>query len=154
MSETEESNIQPGEPERDIDWALEILVKAANTDDTFSPAVVLSVGGAMVGGRLIGGRQFFDGLMAEIKVARGEREEGGRTLFELFRQGYGEPPKSDEEAAEQLKAPVSFVHLKDARYFAAGQKPIPANRGVYWRGKLSAVDAFFFGSLDTETTPA
>lgn len=41
-----------------------------------------------------------------------------------------------------------YIHLVNAQVFYPNAQPIPGNRGVAWRGKISSVDAFWHGKLD------
>jgi hypothetical protein len=42
-----------------------------------------------------------------------------------------------------------FIHLRNAR-FLAGDQMVPTNRPVLWRGRITAVDGFFLGSLSRD----
>jgi hypothetical protein len=46
-------------------------------------------------------------------------------------------------------SPPNYIHLKEAKFFlpSGAGKPIPANQGVWWRGRLSEVSGFILGSL-------
>ncbi|TXS40181.1 hypothetical protein EAO75_34825 [Streptomyces sp. uw30] len=44
-----------------------------------------------------------------------------------------------------------FIHLRGARVFQPGQSGLPGN-GMYWRGRLSEVTGWSFGSLGGSTS--
>jgi len=60
-----------------------------------------------------------------------------------FKEGFGvfDEPKEDKE--EQVSG-YEYIHLRDAKIYAPGQNPLPAN-GLLWRGRLSSVGGFSYG---------
>ena len=40
-----------------------------------------------------------------------------------------------------------FIHLRDAKFFEPGLHAANQGAGVWWRGRVSAIDGFFFGAL-------
>lgn len=131
-----------------VDWFLQSLVEMVNgSTSSVSFGVTLSVGGVLVSGDLVGGQHYFDGFGAEFaqnfdeKAAKSAKESFSK-LGEIYRQG-----GSDESASGKAgtSAGPSYIHLKNARFFRSDGKPLSGSKGVWWRGKLSAVDGFTLG---------
>lgn len=111
--------------------------------------VVLHVGGHIVSGKLISGADYFKGIRKEFFEGSSPSEEYAANLDKLF-----EPWMSlyDKDRLDELR--MTYLHLGNARAFGFGANPIPNNKGVFWRGKLSSVDAFHLGSLAAVTERA
>lgn len=131
MSETDE--------ERSSDPILELLITMKEAATT--PChLTLNVGGCLISGYLISYDEYLEAFMfGHLKQGFDDARE------QLKAQGKLE---EDNEKEESSKPPRRFIHLKDARFFHPGGVPIPANEGVLWRGKLSAVDGFLYGLLE------
>jgi hypothetical protein len=130
---------EPGPPPQP-DWFLQTLVNTVNNTDV-KIGITLQVSGFLVSGLLIGISQYFDGFAAEfITGMKGDptETENIRTTF----SSYGRMPS----APNQL--PV-YIHMQDARFFNTNGNPIPGNRGVWWRGRISEVSGFVLGTLGT-----
>jgi len=130
-----------------VDWFLAELVRRAN-EGGLSMGLTLCVGGVLVSGALIGGREYFEGFAGEVAsgvadpaVARKAREFF-RSPAALYQPEEGRPGGAK---VSSVADPLSYIHLKAARFFTASGEPIPVNHGGYWRGKLSAVDGFVLG---------
>lgn len=128
------------------DWFLQSTIETI-INSGVEMGITLIVGGTIVSGTLIDGRKFFielgDALTADSKSA-GDSYETLGTGWKEFAALYDKP----ENAPEDWSPPsAGFIHLRDARYHAPGQNPLPTHKGVLWRGKLSSVDGFNIGSL-------
>jgi hypothetical protein len=137
----------PLPPAADADWFLQALVDMANGSDTEFP-VTLNVGGMLVSGTLVGGHKYFEGFAKDFFSGWSEstRESAG-TLEKWFAE-LGEIYTADKKAdGGNPLASIRFIHLKNARFFQPGVAPIPTNRGVWWRGRLEAVEGFVLGTL-------
>jgi hypothetical protein len=117
------------------DWFLESLVNIANETEV-GVGVTLLVGGTVVTGTLASGKQYFEGL-ASMKF------EGNREIGDVLRQVFADAGQALPPAGEE--AP-QYVHLRDARVVTTAGT-LPTNEGMWWRGQLSEVDAFWVGSL-------
>ncbi|MBS1592817.1 MAG: hypothetical protein JST90_00725 [Bacteroidetes bacterium] len=127
------------------DWFLSLFVNLANkTGLGFDITIVTQ--GYLVCGKLISGKQYFEETSAMFKDNPSEIAETLATSIE----SYGD--KIYGEGGDKPVPPPSYIHLKEARFFNGQSKPLPANRGVLWRGRLSEVSGFFIGILNSETT--
>lgn len=123
-----------------IDWLLRMFVNLANTGAEIG--ITVTVGGAMISGQLSSGKRYFNDLADGME--KGLRAAGVDDV--------GAIPASLKEAAERLYpsdydgSGTAYIHIREARYFLPGQPAIPQN-GMWWRGKLSAIDAFSMGNL-------
>ena len=143
-----------------VDWFLQSLVAIANRSG-FEIGITLNVGGSIISGILVGGAKYFDGVAEEWRI--GYLQSGGKSedadfwksTISEFSKIYKESIEKQEQAAREGTQPESspgelypeYIHLKDAQMHYSGQDPIPANRGIWWRGRLQAVDGFSLGSL-------
>jgi hypothetical protein len=140
------STLKP--PDHDI--FLASLVSLANTLGV-EQGITLAVGGALISGQLIGGRQYFEELAAVVTsgATTGDQEvrSGIADSFRAWTAIYDKP----DPLPDDYIAPVpGYIHLRDARWIYPGGTVIPTNRGVLWRGKISAIDGFCLG----QTGPA
>jgi hypothetical protein len=127
------------------DWFLQMLVKMVNASDA-KIGVTLQVSGFLVSGYLVGGASYFDGFAAAFASGLHSDQMAAETIRKAF-SSYGERIYKSADTTEDAAAPLAFIHLKDARFFNTSGKPIPANGGVWWRGRLSEVSGFVLGSL-------
>lgn len=153
------------------DTALEILVNVANSfttpveDGWFG--VTLYVRGTVVTGRLIPNWQWMEEVAEQMQAAtlksdpdgddEGERL-GVTPLFDRLASEMKENRDNNEklkDIADQLTdaqaraaaqvSQTTFLHLKDAKFFAA--EHLVPQVGSHWRGRLSEVDGWSPGVL-------
>lgn len=143
MSDDDEESVphlDPGEP----DWYLQYLVRLVNDADAEFP-LTLYAGGLVISGVLASGRRYFESL--ELQFAelfeRGGADDPGAVSAQLVTAG--KQIYADRDHAAR-KAPPHYIHLRDARVFSAGHKPMP-QEGTWWRGRIAEVDGFSFGRL-------
>ena len=132
----------------EADWFLQNQIEFAERG--LEQYVVLDIGGSHISGRLVGGYSYFE-HMASLNRPSGDNagSPGMVSIYEDFRDNFV-APGLDEDHYEPLGArKIYFVHLADARWLTAEGPSLPGN-GTYWRGKLSAVDGFWMGSLRVE----
>ncbi len=142
--------------EEQSDWWLAQLVGLVNRAP-LSFGITINVSGALVSGTLVGGKEYFEGVSKMVSDAFPVEDE----LRDLMRQllvmpaRLYETPDEDEikEAGptEENQEPSrpSFIHLKDARFWSPSRPtPFSQQRGIWWRGRLQAVDGFIFGEPD------
>ncbi len=111
--------------------------------------ITLQSGGLLVMGVLVSGRKYIDA----VKTAA----LGGAHHFDnLIEQCLGDVypasqpgPDVDFEPGELLP---QFLHLENAHFVTPGGATTPRDRGVWWRGRLSAVDGYTFGVLENRQT--
>lgn len=133
------------------DRFLAALVEEANVYNV-APSLTLCVGGLLITGD----------LTSTAVYLRAYGEEMDRALsIQLRREPTGEfaaPYREMADAAEKAWAnkrdnpaadePVAtYICLENARYFNPSGGYIPVHDGMYWRGKISAVDGFSLGRL-------
>jgi len=147
LSAQEVTPEQPTSAPEASDWLLQDLITLVESGSgTFG--ITLCVGGILISGYLVAGEQYFDGI-AEEYASRAESEEGRRKISDSFKNlgavYYSHVPDTETVVVR------SFIHLKDAVFIHNSGPAIPGNRGVWWRGRLSAVDGFMFGTLSSPT---
>jgi hypothetical protein len=133
-------------PENDaLDHVLQTLVDLTNRSD-LELGITLTVGGFSISGMLVSGKTFFDGLAAEMSASIDE-PSSKKAVHEYFSNFGGAYNFSDDDHDTPL--PI-FIHLRDARHFHNSGGPMPGNRGVYWRGRISQVSGFSMGNLSAD----
>ena len=153
-SPTPSAEPEPPDPDPRADWFLAELVRRAN-EAGLCIGVTLNVGGILVSGTLVGGHRYFEGFAEDVAAASPDAETAGRAR--AFFRSPAAMYRSDARGAREVAAdpePLAYVHLEDARFFGGAASPIPRGKGVYWRGKLSAVDGFALGVLDPSCAPS
>jgi hypothetical protein len=110
--------------------------------------------GMVVTGYLVSAEKYFNGmseLFEEVISEDSPEAVEVRRVFDTFLKTMAEDSakafrEAEEEDDETL---ISYINLRDAQFFV-GDKPVPANRKVWWRGRLSSVDGFNLGTLSPE----
>jgi hypothetical protein len=129
----------------DVDYLLQTIVWATNqppgTDRT---GITLYVSGSVISGQLISRRAFYDGMADEIDEAV-RRDTGNEAS--AFGTMFRDLGREQDEAPDLGSTRTAFLHLAEARVFASAGPPIPTNRGVFWRGRLSSIDGWNIGFL-------
>ncbi|WP_244110275.1 gas vesicle accessory protein GvpU [Burkholderia cenocepacia] len=125
------------------DWFLQSLINIVNGSGiTFS--ITLNVGGQTITGQLVGGKQYFEGFADAFSGALPDKEEAEQVRADFA--SYGNIYANEDGTPKDL-SPPHYIHLKNARCFPTAGNSIPANGGVWWRGRISQVDGFFLGEL-------
>jgi hypothetical protein len=99
----------------------------------FNRPITLTIGGILVSGFIVSRKEF---LMSDDLIFR--------RVWERFLAPEVAAPPPLEDGKDE---PQKFIHLRDTKFFTPDHRPIPTDHGVYWRGRLSAVDGFFLGGL-------
>lgn len=153
MADDKQEPVQTNDaPALNIDWFLRDIVRMINTS-TLELGITLQMGGFIVSGTLISGRTYFEKLGDAMAQAFPNAPDTADALKSYFSRpaaaylirGEGE----DEDAEQDRPTKTSFIHLKDARFFHNGGKPIPTDNGVLWRGKLADVSGYVMGTVSS-----
>ena len=137
-----------------VDFFLALLIENANVYG-ISTGITLCVGGLIVSGELISTEEYFRafGEQTDVAVSTSLGEEPSGKYAEPYVLGAEAAKRAwDEKRANPDAAmPVAnFICLQNVRLFNPSGDSIPNQDGIYWRGRLSAVDGFTLGVL----TPA
>lgn len=126
------------------DHFLQSLVDLTNSNETFALDVTLTIGGTIVTGRMVSGLKYFDAISAYNRSGlEGADDEMMRKYYDSFTAVYSMGDPTDPN-----KPGPRYIHLENARYQKdGGFVPTPPGEGMWWRGKIEAVDAFSFGML-------
>ena len=132
----------------DRDWFLQNLVNLVNARDV-KLGITLNVGGFLVSGILISGQKFFSGFGADLGSSFDDPEirSGVEQAYAHLGDIY-----TPARAGTGVTTPPNYLHLMEAKFFHIAGAPIPGNKGVWWRGRISEVSGFFLGMLDAEET--
>jgi hypothetical protein len=142
------------------DWFLRSLVLAANAvGDGPRVPITLYVGGTVITGDIVSGLAWFEGLAREIEEHSPKEGSDARAK----RRTRSTLPSADQQIplsrflretgervyhTENASRPPAYIHLADATIVVPNGRPIPAEGGVYWRARLSQIDAFHLGRLE------
>jgi hypothetical protein len=129
------------------DWLLQHLV-ALVTDGPLEIGMTLQVGGFLVSGKLVSGARYFEGIASDFahglaaypQVAQSVRasfEEFGKLIYE-------------GNAGPSARPLPHYIHLTDTKFFSTAGEPVPAGKGVWWRGRISEVGGFALGQLQSQ----
>lgn len=129
-------------PVTQSDWFLQSLVNMVNIND-LEFGITLQVSGLLVSGNLVGGKEYFEGFAEDFSSSFTNEPEVAENIKSSFAQ-YGEI--YEKKDGEEIPPP-QYIHLKDTRFFNTSGNPIPGNKGVWWRGRISEVGGFTLGSL-------
>lgn len=142
-------------PQPSHDWFLESFVRMVNESASgLEIGLTLQVGGFLVSGIMVSGPKYFEGFASDFTspIADKEAAERIRQSFSGYAGIYKAAPSenTDTENSESRSSGPGYIHLKEARFFNTSGKPIPGNRAVWWRGRLSEVSGFILGNLAAE----
>jgi hypothetical protein len=149
MSEEVQAKEQqgPSEEEQAVvyaapDWYLQDLVDLVNGTETGLPMTVF-VKGAVISGLLVSGHKFFEGIGEGFTRYLDKDHEHTPSVIENLTR----PGKNFLKDRKDKGYPFPyFVHLRSAKVFTPGNVPMPGN-GMWWRCRISEVDAFSFGAF-------
>ena len=131
---------------RSSDDFLETLVAIVNKAG-LEFGVTLTVGGAQIAGVLTSGRRYFEHMAETFEERAGIRGAFDRWLARYPAMG----ANTDQDEGLQGTATHNvYLHLRDVRVYQEQAGALPTGTGpsgVYWRGRISAVDGFIFGQL-------
>jgi hypothetical protein len=156
---TEENPMQPETAEQpepieyievpDADWFLRDLVSMVNAVSNMSIDINLLVGGMVVSGELVSVaaylNEFAESFGDAFKNWPEDIPEKIRTIYGHLAQRV--TPIQGEHNPALDPERTNYIHIKNVKYFHPSGAPIPDNEGIWWRGKLSAVDGFTLGKI-------
>lgn len=128
-----------------VDWLLQHLVWMANTHDMVIP-ITLNVRGLIVSGELVGGVEYF-GEIGKDFASGLQGYRGADTVTGIFKEWSGRIYRDSKDTPRKDLREPHFIHLRNVKFYSPGQRPLPKNPGVWWRGRLAGVDGFCLGSL-------
>jgi hypothetical protein len=114
--------------------------------------VTLMVSGLLVSGALVGINQYLKGIASELRNAPGASDGIGPALADVFddaaagrydRSGHEGPADGDGDAGAEQDGPMDFIHLNEVLILDPQGH---STRAAWWRGRLTAVDAFMYGT--------
>jgi hypothetical protein len=133
------------------DSLLEHLIKFANTD-ALNIGITIFVNGIIVSGTLISSKRYFDGIIHQIyqsnnNTTTSDERDPKEAIKETFSFMEDIRSKLDRKSIDQISAEeVNYIHLEDAKFYQSGL-PITSEDGLFWRGKISSIDGFIFGTF-------
>jgi hypothetical protein len=134
-------------PFENADGILQLLSYLSNSG-YYGFGITLFVGGMLISGNVISNKEFRQNLTDTIRGNFEKNSDDEKAFIENYLQ-YIAP---QDEEKENLTQPIEtrYIHLRNAKIFNAGNKPIPFVDGFIWRGRLESIDGFSFGRLAYE----
>lgn len=125
-----------------IDWLLSTLVSIVNQSEIqITIGITIITHGFLISGELIGGKEYFNEFAKEFTNG----DESMNSIREVFSNQGDEIYNNKTESSDISK--LQYIHLKNARYFHPGEKSIPTNKSILYRGRLAEVSGFTLGIL-------
>jgi len=132
-------------PVAEVDWFLQHFINLANnTTAGIEISLTLNIGGFLISGTLVGGKKYFSAVSELLSTANTNMPE----ISEVWKgiANYGEIYEASAEKGELEKNP-QYVHLQNAKTFSTSGSAIQAGPGGWWRGRVTEVSGFSFGSM-------
>jgi hypothetical protein len=139
-----EDQISPVTVVAETDWFLQNLVDLTNRG-AFEIGVTFQVSGMLVSGMLISGEKYFEEFAALFAGGFKNNTDVSDAFHKLI-SSY----KKIYDVIDSELPPPNYVHLQNAKFFHPGQKAIPTNQGVLWRGRIAEIGGFYLGSLSED----
>jgi hypothetical protein len=126
-----------------------LRIKREGMEVSFSIPITLNIKGLIVTGELIDLTDYIRGIIQEMESAT-YASEISRMYGSAYTRVFSEILTDDLNSTEDIDlVPPRYIHLKNAKYFV-GNRLVPTNRGVYWRGRLDQVDGFNLGNISSD----
>lgn len=107
------------------------------------PNMTLMVGGLLVSGVLVGLREYVEGVAEEFRNASSDTPGIGPAVAKAFDMAMAQLDADVGDEDGEGSFDPAFIHLQDVRVRDPQGHLI---RARWWRGRLEAVDGFFFGT--------
>jgi hypothetical protein len=138
------------------DWALQMFVGMCNISG-IEISITLNLNGCYVSGHIVRPEVYFEGLRSDLQSATfsgnapGEVKKMMEDVLSRMKEMVAPLPGEDvpgKDNADPRGLRPRYIHLRGARFFAPNDPghPVPSFAGgVWWKGKISSVDGFYFG---------
>lgn len=138
---------QPEEPEAaNGGWDVEgkddpmLAQLVAFADIGVSVGVTFTIGGSVVTGQLCSGKDFIEHTRDQILAGSGD------DLKDFLEPHFNDRlAVYDNDRTEVMQ--IAYVHLRDAVIYNVDFTGIPSKNGVFWRGRLDAIDGWSLGTI-------
>lgn len=130
-------------PHEEKDGFLQNVTCIVNEGYMANVGIALQIGGLLVSGKLISGDAYFDKLAEKMAAAAGDDEKSAAILRKYY-SAFGDTYRRKREDKTLSPETTSYIHLEDCIFSGSTQL---ANLSELWRGRISAVDGFFFSRL-------
>lgn len=130
------------------DLWLALWVSIVDRSEDVSIGITLMVQGTVVSGDLVSGRVYFEGLAREVRdIGTGDAAEAYAATLDKGAEMYPVMKlRHESDDPDDDKADPAYVHLRNAHVLSSSGAPIQGIN-VWWRGRLSSVDAFWMGTI-------
>lgn len=125
-------------PSSGADPLLVSIVKAAQVGGGLTVDVTLCTRGLIVSGVISTAQDFANDFARQVKAASGAKGADAQRIDAAFTL---DPPS--------LGYTPNHIHLRGARFFSSTGATLPSSDspGVFWRGRLDAIDGWWLGQL-------
>lgn len=133
-----------------IDPILRVFSFVANKEQLPLP-VTLTVKGLIISGNLVSYERYLELLREQVAgysdSYSSDDLKGHINL--IFESVLGIPVDQTSHSEAFKVETIRYVHLSDAKIYSTDGSSIPTGSGFTWRGSLTAIDGFSFGTLET-----
>ena len=132
------------------DWLLRLLVNMVTTAEGLTIPITLHMGGLIVSGQLVSGKLYleeFGGQFANEFLCPLPADQRAKLLARIRDTA----SRIYDQGKETRRVPT-YIHLRDATFMTVTGQTAQTNRSLWWRGRLSRVDGFWFGVISTPST--
>jgi hypothetical protein len=99
----------------------------------------------LISGNVISNKEFRQNLTNTIRKNFEKNSDEEKAFIEDYLQYISPQNEEKEDSTQPIE--TRYIHLRNARIFNAGRKPIPSVDGFVWRGRLESIDGFSWGTL-------
>jgi hypothetical protein len=121
------------------DHLLQVLVSTAQSLGHWGLGITLVVDGGIVSGDLVGRDSWFETLHTNHHDRLGDMTE---VLRDAMKRADADHSEQDDDDLDNF----GYIHLVNARYVGGGTF-IPTTGGMLWRGRLTSISGFNFGTV-------
>lgn len=136
-------------PVADRDYFLQYLIGLANDSTKSWIPVTLSVNGMLVSGTLASAKEYFAEMAETISTTvygLDVKDVGVKDAKAKFADHIlAFAPPSDGSASF---TDANYVHVRNAKFFAASGEPLNIMSSLIWRGRITAVNGWNYGRLE------
>jgi hypothetical protein len=133
------------------DWLLVQLTNLAN-EFQLEFGITLNVGGNLVSGTMISGKTYLkemaDLIEAHTKSKPKDSQAFEQIMIDFFKNWIPYYDNQSENTENAFSRVPRYIHMRNAQTVMGGGTVVPSKGGILWRGRISAVDGFSFGSLN------
>ncbi|MGH8867087.1 MAG: hypothetical protein ACRDYU_03715 [Actinomycetes bacterium] len=121
---------------------LDVLVRMADGEHALESEITLVFGGSVVSGTLVGPRRWLASLTEQVSTS--PSSSGTKSFIQEFTDANLKFRDEQDNQNPDAPAHYAYIHLRDASIWQGAQR---LSSDIHWRGRITEVDGWNFGSL-------